>query len=438
MHRCAGRTLLGALVALALSGAMASGAYAAGGYHLSLAVAPNPDVSGDPLTMVGTLSNSRGLPVQGVRLTLYHRVNPVPFFSPIQRTRTGPGGFYEINRAEGVVVSNREWYLVARGPGGRFLARSPITHEKVFAVLTLAASASSVETGQPVTFSGTVSPRHAGERVILERQTGQNGTSWHRIGSGAIEASGAFSIVHRFLRPSESGAATIRVVLPADARNIRSFSEPVELTIHQAENPALTLEPSAPAIVVGEPVTLRGKLVTPAGGAVAGVPVTLYARGAGSAFAAVASSTTAADGSFSFVQVPPHNTVYEVKAGGVVSAQVFEGVHDTITAAASPSSGTVGQVITISGLVVPPHEGHIVYLQLRDAAGHYQTIQVAFVGAGSTYKLSHQLQSAGVKNYRVYIPGGPYNLGAASAPFSVSVAPPTSVPALEPTPVPED
>jgi hypothetical protein len=433
----------GAIAALALGAgglaALAPGAAnAARGYHVSLAVAPNPDVSGDPLTMVGTLSNSRGLPVQGVHLVLYHRVNPVPFFSPVQHARTGPGGFFEIDRAEGVVVSNREWYIVARGRFGRFLARSPTVHERVFAVLTLAASASSVETGQPVTFSGSVSPRHAGERVLLERQTSQNGNSWHHIGNARVEENGTFSITHTFLRPSESGAATLRAVLPADARNIRSFSEPLEITIHQAENPNLTLAPSSPTVVVGEAVTLGGMVMKPTSAGAGGQIVTLYARGPGLPYQPVASAPTASDGSFAFVQVPAHNTAYKVKAAGQESAQVFEGVHDAISATPSATSGVVGQVIAIFGLVVPSHAGHIVYLQLRNAAGHYQTIQVAFVGAGSTYVFSHQLQSAGVKHYRVFIPGGPYNLGAASAPFEVSVSPATSPPLLEPTPVPED
>jgi hypothetical protein len=427
-----------ALAAVALGALVPAAASAARGYRISFAVAPDPDVSGDPLTMVGTVSNSRGLPVQGVRLELYHRVNPVPFFSPVQHTRTGPGGFYEIDRAEGVVVSNREWFIVALGRRNQVLASSRVVRERVFAALTLSASANNVETGQPVLFSGTVSPRHVGERVLLERQVGQNGDSWHRIGDGSIEANGSFSISHTFRRPSEAGPATIRVEFPADIRNIRSFSEPVEITIHQAENPNLTLSPSTPTIVVGESVTLSGKLVKAVKGEVSKQIATLYARVAGQAYKPVATTTTAADGSFSFVQVPAYNTAYEVKAGGETSAIVFEGVHDTITATASASSGSVGQVITISGLVIPSHVGHIVYLQLRNAAGHYQTIQVAFVGAGSTYTFSHQLQSAGVKNYRVYIPGGPYDLGAASALFEVSVAPATSLPMLEPTPTPEE
>jgi hypothetical protein len=127
-----------------------------------------------------------------------------------------------------------------------------------------------------------------------------------------------------------------------------------------------------------------------------------------------------------------------VKAGRETSAIVFEGVHDAITATPSATSGVVGQVIAVSGLVIPSHVGHIVFLQLRNVAGHYQTIQITFVGAGSTYSFRHQLQSTGVKIYRVYIPGGPYNLGAASAPFAVSVSAATSLPMLEPTPTPEE
>jgi len=412
-------------------------AQAESGYHLTLAVAPDPDVSGDPLTMVGTLTNGHGLPVQGVRLDLFHRVDPAPFFTPIQRTRTQAGGFFQINRAEGVVVSNREWFVLARGPGGRVLAHSRIVRERVYAELTLTASTGTALTGQPVVFSGTVSPRHTGEHVVIERQVGATGTSWRRVGTARIEAGGTFSYTRSFHRPSEVGPATLRAVLPGDDRNIRSYSEPVQVTIQQAESPELSLMPSAPSIVVGQSVTLAGKLVAPVSGTVAGQLVTLYAHTHGSHFAAVATATANGEGAFTFTQAPINNTAYEVKAGGRVSATVFEGVHDVITATPSASSGEVGQKITVSGLVVPLHVGDVVYLQLRNSAGHYQTIQVTFVGAASTYSFSHQLQSAGMKTYRVYIPGGPENLGGASEPFTVNVAPAAALPMLEGTPTPE-
>jgi hypothetical protein len=412
-------------------------AQAARGYRISLVVAPDPDVSGDPLTMVGTLHSPHGLPVAGVRLTLYHRVDPAPIFSPVQRTRTQAGGFFQIDRAEGVVVSNREWYIVARDSHGRFLARSRTVRERVFAELTLDAGASTVETGQPVTFAGTVSPAHTGERVVLERQVGRSGTSWRRLGVARIEAGGSFALVHRFLRPSDLGPATIRAMLPGDRRNIRSFSEPVEVTVQQAESASLTLTPSAARVVVGEPVTLAGRLVTPASGSLAGQAVTLYAHLAGAPWQAVATSATGSDGAFSFVQLPARNTAFEVRAAGRESATVFEGVRDAISATPSATAGTVGQAITIGGLVVPVHPGHVVYLQLRNSAGHFQTIQVGFIGPSSTYIFRHQLQSAGEKTYRVYIPGGPENLGAASPTFVVSVSPPSRPPALERTPAGE-
>jgi hypothetical protein len=412
-------------------------AQAARGYHLTLAVAPDPDVSGDPLTMVGTLTNSRGLPVEGVRLELYHRVNPAPFFTPIQRTRTTAGGFFEINRAEGVVISNREWYIVARGPHGIFLAHSRIVRERVYAELTLAASTTTALTGQPVTFGGTVAPRHTGERVVIERQVGATGTSWRRVGSAIIEPGGTFSFTRTFARPSELGPATFRAVLPADDRNIRSFSEPVQVTIQQAENADLTLMPSSPVVVVNQPVVLTGKLLTPVSGGVGGQLVTLYARTHGNHFSAVATATSNPEGGFSFTQTPINNTAYRVRAGGRVSAPVFEGVRDTISATPSATAGEVGQRITVSGLVTPAHVGDIVYLQLLNSAGHYQTIQVAFLGAGSTYSMLHQLQSAGSKTYRVYIPGDSENLGAASEPFTVNVTPAAALPQLEGTPAPE-
>ncbi|MHB8491175.1 MAG: hypothetical protein ACYDA6_03030 [Solirubrobacteraceae bacterium] len=428
----AGGAYSGALAAL-----VPSVAQAASGYRLSIAVAPNPDVSGDPLTLVGTLTNSRGLAVQGIHLELYHRVNPIPVFAPIQRTRTAAGGLWQINRAEGVVVSNREWYVVARGPEGRFLARSPIARERVYAELTFSTSAPTALTGHPVTFSGTVSPRHAHERVMIERQVGTAGTAWKHVGVAVIAPSGAFSFTHAFARPDELGPDTLRAVLPSDARNIRSYSEPIQVTVEQAQNMALTLSPSAPTVLTGQPVTLTGRLVSPVSGGVSGALVTLYGHVHGQPFTALATTTSGPEGTFTFTQAPVNNTAYKVKAGGRVSATVFEGARDTLTATPSSNAGTVGQRITISGPVVPAHVGHVLYLQLRNSAGHYQTIQFAFVGAGSTYTIDHQLQSAGPKTYRVYIPGGPENIGAASEPFTVNVGPAAVLPALEPTPTPE-
>ena len=57
----------------------------------------------------------KGAPVAGQTIRLYHRVNPSPFFTLIGSTTTDSFGFYKFTREEGVVMSNRSWFV--RGPG---------------------------------------------------------------------------------------------------------------------------------------------------------------------------------------------------------------------------------------------------------------------------------------------------------------------------------
>lgn len=412
---------LGAVAAAATLTTLMSipaGAFARAGYGVSIFAAPNPIVAGDAMLIYGKLTNSGGRPVANQAVVLWHRVNPNASFKPVQTTRTDSGGFYEFARADGVVISNRNWYVVADA------TRSRTVHERVFAQLTLQASSTSATTATPVLFTGTVAPNHVGERVLLQRQVGPAGDDWRRIGAGVIGAGGTYSIRHVFRRPAEVGPATIRTVFAGDGRNLRTPSNPVELTIEQAQNPNLTLAPSSPTIVDGQSVTLTGKLVTPDNGLpVAGQVVTLLAHTDGQQYQPIARSVTGIDGSFSFSQSPVNNTVYKVSAGGRESAQVFEGVHDTVSIAASATSAMVGQTIRISGSVTPNKTNHVIYLQLRNASGDFQSIQSTFVGSGSNYVFDHQLVSPGQKTYRVLITGGPENLGAVSQTVQVNVAP---------------
>jgi hypothetical protein len=106
------------------------------------------------------------------------------------------------------------------------------------------------------------------------------------------------------------------------------------------------------------------------------------------------------------------------------SAVLYEGVKDLLTAQVSATTVQAGQSITFSGTVSPDHTGHAIYLERQNAHGPgFHVIQVAFVGAGSTYSIVHQLYVPGAKVLRVYIPGGPENQGAASAPFTIQVTP---------------
>jgi hypothetical protein len=417
---------LAVLAALVVAPGAASAAKhpSPGGRHaISINVSANPVVAGDPLVIFGRLV---GASTVGRTVVLWHRVNPAARFTVVQQTQTAPGGYYQFLRADGVVDSNRNWFVMALG------ARSRTLHERVFALVTLNGppAGSDLQTGpaHAVTFTGTVSaPFPVGDQVLLQRQNAATGgDDWRTIDRGRVAAGGAFSIKHTFTTP---GDANIRVLVRRTNRNLASPSNVLEYQIDQAQNPALTIGASADPISYGQQVVISGVL---AGGATQ--PVTLLGRTDQQSFAPVAQATTDGAGNYSFAaQTPVNSTYYQVTGGGRSSAILFEGVKDVLTAAASASSVAAGQTVTFSGAVAPDKTGHVIYLQRQNAAGSdFHTVQVARVGGGSTYSIVHRFYEPGTKVLRILIPGGPENQGAASPAITITVTP-VAAAALPPT-----
>jgi hypothetical protein len=400
-------------MAVAPSGALAVKHPSPNGRHnVSIAVSENPVVAGDPLAIYGRLTG----PNHGNRpVVLWHRINPRPQFTPVQTTTTDANGFYVFFRQKGIVNSNRNWYVKSTG------ARSRTVHEKVFSVVTLngPTDGSSLLTGPAhrVTFSGTVSPFAAGTRVLLQRDNSDtSGQQWNTIDQGRVQGNGTFTLPHTFRVP---GDANIRVVVQPTRRNIKSASNVLSYEISQAQNPALTINASANPIDVGQSVTITGVLQ---GGA--NQQVTLFAKTAGGGFQQVAQTAADGSGNYSFTQTPIHNTIYQAGGGGKKSAQLFEGVKDILTANVSATTVNAGDPVTFSGTVSPDKTGHVIYLQRQNPSGNgFHTVQVAFVGAGSTYSIQRRLFGPSTKVFRVFIPGGPFNQGDASQPFTITVNP---------------
>jgi hypothetical protein len=402
--------------------------------------APSRIAAGEEALLFGRLHCANPLREAHREVRLFHHVWGLPGFSYVQSVTTDAAGFYAISRADGAVETNRSWYVRTQG------ARSATRRVKVAAQVTLSGpSEGQLLTGFPnrVTFTGTVSPADVGARVILQRQNSLTGNDWHRIDSSIVEPSGAFTIVHTFVVP---GDANIRVLVRSQGRNVPSESNVLAYSISQAQNPALTIQSSADPIAFGEAATISGKV--PAGGA---RPVTLLARTVHvHGFAPVAQVTTNAAGEYSFpAQAPVNSTFYRVQTAAgvgccppgasclqsapscpaimrrrVSSAVLYEGVRDVLTAQASATTVQAGQSIVFSGTVSPDHTGHIIYLERQNAqAPGFHVIQVSFIGTGSAYAIPHRFYEPGTKLVRVYIPGGPENQGAASAPFSIAVTP---------------
>ena len=413
--------LVGAASLLAMAPAAASAAKHPspnGRCSININVQPPTTTAGDPVVIFGRLrcpTNAN----QTVRL--FRVARGVRGSVPVGRVKTDARGFYEFSRADGVVTSNRGWFVRSRGAqsGRRFI--------RVAAQVTLAGPAQSqLFTGpaNKVTFTGTVNPSDVGARVILQRQNALTGTDdWVRINRRGQDSNvrvgpgGTYSITHTFVVP---GDANIRVLVRSQGRNIPSPSNVLTYEISQAQNPKLTINASADPINPTQSVVISGTLANgPA------QPVTLLARSGSQSFGAIAQVTTDSHGNYSFPpQSPIHNTFYQVRSGGISSAQLYEGVRDVLTAAASPTTVAAGQPVTFSGTVTPDHSNHVIYLERKDASGDdFHVVGVARVGAGSAYSFTHRFFDAGTKVVRVFIPGGPENQGSASQVFTIQVTP---------------
>jgi hypothetical protein len=380
---------------------------------VNINVAPRHITAGDAVVVFGRLRCHGRAKAAGQTVKLLQHTIGTPGFGVVQTTTTDVRGFYELTVAG--VETNSVFYVRShRAASGR-------KRVKVEAQVTLTGPPEGTQllTGpaNKVTFTGTVNPADAGARVVLQRQNAATGNEWHRIDVGTVEPSGAYSIVHTFVVP---GDANIRVLVRSQRRNTPSLSDVLTYEISQAQNQALTINASADPISYGQTVTISGVL---AGGA--NQPVTLLAHTDRQSFAPVAQVTTDGSGNYSFpAQGPVNSTFYQVKGAGKISAVLYEGVKDVLTAQVSATTIQAGQTLTFSGTVAPDHTGHVIYLERQNASGTgFHVVEIATVGSGSAYSIAHTVYDAGTKVFRVKIPGGPENEGAASPPFTIQVTP---------------
>jgi hypothetical protein len=416
------RTCVRAAMLCALAATAAVPASASAAPHpvhddgLTIAATPDPTIAGAGVLIYGQLSGS-DLADQPIHL--YHRIDPAARFTLISTTRTNAEGFYEFTRAEGVVVSNRNWYVT--GPDA---THSATIHERVAAILTLTASSSATTTGTPVRFSGSVFPAHANQMVDLQEQDSTTGSGWRTIAQGRTNAASAFNISHAFRL---AGDDTLRAYLPGDDRNTAGSSDAVTLAVQQTQNPAFTITTSAPEITVGSPATISGTLYASGSTSVpaVAVAVNLYGKTVGGHFKELGTTVTGTDGSYSFLQAPVNNMVYKVEtsaAAGDHSANLYQAVGDTVSLSASASSATVGTAVGFSGTVTPDHAGHAIYLQVLTAKGGWQDVASQSVSPGSRYAFSYRFGQPGTYTVRARIFGGPENVGAGSPTVTVTVA----------------
>ncbi len=423
-------SVLASLVAVLVTGSVTSAVSAAPRHNdgLTINAVPHRIIAGEGVLIYGRL---KGPDSAHQTIRLFHKIAPRPGYSLVGVTTTDAAGFYEFTRAEGVVLTNRSWF--SRGPNA---THSRTVYERVAALVSLNASSTVLDTRQPVVFTGTVTPSHRFQRVILQEQNA-TGDDWHTLKTGFTNSGSSFSITYRWQVP---GVHEVRAVFPGDARNTRGASDPVTVTVQQAQVPDFTINSSAPVINYGGSATISGVLDKP--GTTTpdpGVPVTLLGKTVGTpGYTALASTPTGSDGSYSFPnQAPTHNTIYLVRVTMTPSrhsATLFEGVRSTVSIADSPSTNTgpTGSTVTFTGTVLPGASGEEVDLQRQGRDGDWHTVEATVTNGASGYSLSWTLGDAGTEVFRTRVLADGLNLSGASTPVSIVVTAPSSLTALPP------
>ncbi len=378
-------------------------------YGLTINAEPNPIIADEGVLIYGQL---KGQGANGQTIRLYHHIAGRPGYSLVSTTQTFFDGYYEFTRAEGIVATNRDWFV--RGPSG---SHSRTIHEHVAALVTLSASTANATTGQAIMFSGHVTPNHAFQRVLLQEQVGQS-NDWHTLRTALLGPGSNYAVPYRFKTPGERD---LRVALPADARNIQSESDPVSITIQQKQVAGFTIYSSAPIQSYGQLVTISGRL----SGVSSPTTVQLWARPAtGGPFTFVNQMSTS-NGNYAFTVLPSVNTVYQARTASPPfkhSAELWQGVRDVLSLSASSNSSTVGGLVTFSGTVAPDKAGQAVYLQRLGPDGDWHSVEESYVSNYSTFQFAWRFGKAGTYQFRARIFSDGRNVGSASQPVTVSVA----------------
>ena len=410
--------LCSALSAVAL--AVAPGLANAAPKHnhgLTINATPNPTDAGDPVLIYGQLL---GNDVSGKTIVLYHHISGTSTgYTVIQTTKTDRFGFYDFVRNAGVVDTNRSWFArEADQPN----IHSRTVYQRVRALVTLHASTNSALTNHSIDLYGMVRPNHAGERVLLQVQSGgSTSDDWTTIKTGRLGPGSHYSIDYRWATP---GTRSLRVLFPGDNRNLRAASDELDVTVQQTQNPYFTINTAKPSINWGDSAQITGTLYK--GGTTTPEPNTpiMLCHGAeqNSIKTCDQAGATGNDGSYSFTVQPTSNQWYRVETtnGKRQTARLFLGVHDLITLTGS-TTGVVGQADTFTGTVTPNKAGHLVYLQRLESDGDWHDVGITRVKGDGSYSVKHVFGTPGTKQFRTRILGGEVNEGAVSTVVTVTV-----------------
>jgi hypothetical protein len=196
----------------------------------------------------------------GQLLTLYGHIAGHAF-QAVATTRSGAGGAYSFpvspvnntyyqvrSGAISSVVSGSSGASGVSGSSGSSGASgasdaadidSAVAFVGVRDVLTLTTTPTTINQGQTVTFSGTVTPNETGHSIYLERENAA-GTAWYVLAAGKVGPNSTYSLGWAFY---EIGTQQVRVAITGGPLNEGAVTAPIAVTVDAI--PAAALVPAS-------------------------------------------------------------------------------------------------------------------------------------------------------------------------------------------------
>jgi hypothetical protein len=183
---------------------------------VTIASSPNPSTAARKVVISG---NVLGGSAAGAQVVLWRELAGQSSFLRMGQTTADSGGGYTFTLIGRAVMTDQDWYVTSNG------MRSATLRQHVHALVGLSSSARSTTVGRPILLHGRVSPSHAGEVVLIEQR---HGGSWHVLARRRLGRHSAWASSRRF---ANAGTVELRAVLRGDARNVRSVSRTVTVTV---------------------------------------------------------------------------------------------------------------------------------------------------------------------------------------------------------------
>jgi hypothetical protein len=203
--------------------------------------APSDPISyGQSVTLEGIVAGGAGKPVALQARTAGEHLLTA---STVATATAGPGGQYKFQ----VTPRQNTFYKVISGTG----AHSALLFEGVKYVLSAIPSASTLQDGQTLSFTGTVTPYLAGHVVYLERQNASGQGAFHLVSFATITppvggGAATFTLTHPVFG---TGKQVYRVKVPGDPENQGQAGPPVTVEVTPA--PPAALQPAPPSPLPG-------------------------------------------------------------------------------------------------------------------------------------------------------------------------------------------